>query len=424
MRSAMVVWVLLVAAVAAAGEPPRALIELGTRVEQDVARLRGLPVRKPIHWETATRAEVRAYLDETLARQYRPGEIAAEGAAFRALGLIPASLDYREYILELVSEQVGGYYDPLEETFYLAAWIAPSVQETVIAHEMTHALQDQHFGIDELVERVRGNSDAQLARSALVEGEATLVMMLHAMQPAPAELDLSAIDPDGPLGSLIVSSAASEMPKFAEAPRALRALFLFPYVHGLAFVARGRKLGDGWELLDRAYQDLPASTEQILHPARYYLQRDPPTVVELGFLDGIDTGAWKPIHEDVLGEFVCRLLLGPLDDADERRRAAAGWDGDRLRVYRRGEHLAWVHLSVWDSGRDAVEYAGAFARTVPRRDPACGGRYVLQPLGQATRMRWKNEAGRVLLVVRRGVRVLVAEGFGAGVGARIGDAAW
>lgn len=412
-------WAVLVVGTAMGGEPSSELLALGKRVEQRVVELRGLTVRTPIRWETASRKEVRAYLLDTLARQYREDELANEGAALEALGLIPASLDYRSFILELVTEQIGGYYDPHQDTFYLAAWLDPSMQETVIAHELTHALQDQHFGIEAFVERIRGNSDAQLARAALVEGDATLVMLVDAMRQAGREVDLSTLDPDGPLWRMLMSFSASEMPRFSGAPRALQEMLMFPYLHGLEFVARGRKLG-GWERIDRAYRDLPASTEQILHPARYYMHRDPPTPLALGFLDGLVPPAWEPIHQDVLGELLCRMLLVSLGDEDEAVRAAAGWDGDRVRVFRKAKRLAWVQLSVWDSGRDAVEYAAAFARTVPHRT----GRYTLQPLDDDTRMYWKDGEDGLLQVVRRGTRVLVSEGFDAANSERIRKAAF
>ncbi len=401
-----------------AGPGTDELVELGRRVEARVSKLRGLDVKKPIRWEVTTKERVRAYVKKILAEQYAPGELEREGLAMQALGLIPPELEYHEFIVSLLEEQVGGYYDPKLEIFYLADWIAPAAQETIIAHELTHALQDQHFDIDRFVDRLRGNSDAMVARAALVEGGATMVMMLYAMRGAGVEVDPAMIDLDGPLGSFLMSMSASQFPEFARAPRALREMLMFPYLKGLTFVAHGRRQG-GWKRIDRIYSDLPASTEQVIHPQKYFGERDEPTPVDLGFLQGLVPEGFERLYEDVLGEFMTFQLLEPVGDRDEERRAAAGWDGDRFQVFSKGDRLAWVGWSVWDSEADATEFAGAFAKTVPARRPG----FVRQPVGAEPVMSFVHPDGRSVLVARHGTRVLVVDGFGANLAAKIHQAA-
>jgi hypothetical protein len=387
-----------------AGVPAQELIELGKRCEERVARLRGLEVVKPIRWEVTTKDQVRKYLKETISQQYGPGEMQAEGDALRALGLIPEKLDYENFMVRLLEEQVGGYYDPKKETFYLADWIAPALQETIISHELTHALQDQHFGIDEFIDRIEGNSDAMVARAALAEGEATLVMMVDAMRHSGMDVDIDKLDLDGTLGSLMMSLSAAQFPSFAEAPRALRESLMFPYLKGLNFVIHGKQRG-GWKRIDKVYADLPRSSEQILHPEKYFENRDEPTGVDFMDIEKKVARGWKMIYQDVLGEFMTLQLLDTLDDREEEQRAAAGWDGDRVWVFKRGEDLAWVQLSVWDSERDAIEYAGALAKTVPSRVTG----FRQQPVGKQPAMLWKNPGGRVVYIQRTGKQVLVLE---------------
>ncbi len=380
------------------------LVELGKRVERRVVKLRGLEVKKPIRWEVTSKDEVRAYLKKTLKEQYGPGEMENEGLAMKALGLIPREMKFREFIIALYEEQVGGYYDPKKETFYLADWIAPAMQETIIAHELTHALQDQHFDIDKFIDRIKGNSDAMYARASLAEGEATLVMLADAMDNLGMEMDLSMLDMDGVFGQMMIQMSAAQFPKFAEAPRALREALMFPYIKGLGFVNYGRRLG-GWKRIDKIYSDIPMSTEQIMHPAKYYDRRDPPTEVSLDFLAKLVPGKWEKIYEDVLGEFMTLQLLDPVDNQDEEKRAAAGWDGDKVWVFKQGKELAWVQLSVWDTEKDAVEFAGAFAKTVTSRVPG----FERQPLTKEPKITWKNQQGRVVYVERRADRVLIVE---------------
>jgi len=384
--------------------PAKELVELGKQCEQRVIKLRGLKIKKPIRWEVTSKEQVRAYLKETLAEQYAPGEMEAEGDAMKALGLIPANMQYKEFILKLYEEQVGGYYDPKKETFFLADWIAPSMQESIISHELTHALQDQHFDIDKFVERVKGNSDAMYARAALVEGEATLVMMLDSMRNMGIEVELEMLDLDGTLGSLLMTLSTSQFPSFAEAPRALKETLMFPYLKGLNFVIFGKKQG-AWAKIDKVYDDLPVSTEQILHPEKYFLKRDIPITVVLPAIEKIVGRSWKKIYDDVLGEFMTRHLLAGLDDRDEENKAAAGWDGDKFWVFKRDDELAWVQISFWDSEKDATEFAGAFAKTVAQRKTG----FVQQPTTAQPMMTWKSKKDRVVLVERRANKILIID---------------
>lgn len=418
-RLAWVVVLLFIASGARGGEQGESLIELGKRVEQRVIKLRGLEVKKPIRWEVTSKDKVRAYLLKTLDEQYGPGEMEKEGDALKALGLIPRDMQFKEFIVALYEEQVGGYYDPKKETFYLADWIAPAMQETIIAHELTHALQDQHFDIDEFIDRIKGNSDAMYARAALAEGEATLVMMADAMANMGVEMDLSMLDLDGVFGQMMIKMSAAQFPKFADAPRALQETLMFPYLKGLSFVNYGRRQG-GWKRIDQIYKDIPLSTEQVMHPHKYFDQRDPPTEVTLDFLTQLVPEAWENIYEDVLGEFMTLQLLGAVDDRDEEKKAAAGWDGDKVRVFKKGQDLAWVQLSVWDSEKDAVEYAGAFAKTVTSRVKG----FTRQPLTKEPRIIWKSKSNRVVCVERRAARVLIVENLEADLAEKIRKAAF
>ena len=387
--------------------PAGDLIKLGKQVEARVTKLRGLPLKKPIRWQVSSKEQIRAYLRETLAQQYAPGEIEHEGDAYKALGMLPRELDYRAVILALYEEQVGGYYDPKKKTFFLADWIAPAMQEPIIVHELDHALGDQNFNLEKFVERIRGNSDAMLAHSAVVEGDATLLMMLDVLSAQGVQLDFSTLDLDGAVGSAMMAMSSAQFSQFSEAPRLLREALMFPYLKGLAFVANGQKRG-GWIAIDKVYADLPASTEQILHPEKYFQRRDPPVPVSLGMVDQVIPKEWERIYDDVLGEFMMLQVLEGVSDRDEAKQAAEGWGGDRVRVYQRGQEFAWVALSVWDSQRDAVEFAGAFSKTVQSRLP----KFVLQPQETSKpELVWKGPDDRVVSVVRNGSSVLIVENF-------------
>ncbi len=394
------------------------LVLMGKRVEAGVAKLRGLPVKKPVRWKISTKKQVRAYLKKSMAEQYAPGEMQDEGLAMKAFDLIPADMDYKSSVVSLLEEQIGGFYDPKEEVFYLADWIEPGAQETIIAHELCHALQDQSFDIDKLVQRRPGNSDAVLAQSAVIEGEATLVMMLYSLGDAKQNADFSMLDLDGALGSLMIQLSSFQYPEFGKAPEALRNSLMFPYLKGLKFISYGKRMG-GWKEIDRVYSRMPTSTEQVIHPEKYFVNRDEPTPISLDFIVGLIKSPWKKIYEDIMGEFMTGQLLNKLDDRNEQRRAAAGWDGDRVEVFEHGENLAWVGLWVFDSEQDAIEFAGAFSKTLPSRTP----KFTMEPLEASPTMRWTSSDGKSCLVSRLADRVLIAYGFGKATAQSILDAA-
>jgi hypothetical protein len=218
---------------------------------------------------------------------------------------------------------------------------------------------------------------------------------------------------------MMIKMSSAQFPKFAEAPRALQEALMFPYLKGLSFVNYGRRQG-GWKRIDKIYKDIPLSTEQIIHPHKYFDQRDPPTEVTLDFMTGLVPEAWENIYEDVLGEFMTLQLLDPVDNTDEEKKAAAGWDGDKLRVFKKGKDLAWVQVSVWDTEKDAIEFAGAFAKTVSSRVKD----FTRQPLTKEPRIIWKGKNNRVVCVERRTTRVLIVENLEADLAEKIRKAAF
>lgn len=386
---------------------------LAPQLEQHAIMLRGLVRRRKIHWSVVNRQQFQAYIRSVLAHQYRPGELQREGEAYKALGLISPTLDYERLMLILLEEQTGGYYDPQNDTFYLADWVDPNLQTDVIVHELTHALQDQHFRIDDFVSRIRGNSDAMLARAALAEGEATWVSMAYAS----GATDLKHYTPSFNADDHSAQAATGE----GHIPHFLQALMMFPYTHGLNFVNYGRQTGD-WQRLNQAYADLPISTEQILHPERYFDTRDKPLTMRLTTENVMQEKGWELIFKDVLGEFVLRNLLSTQGSTVEAVRAAAGWDGDVLQVFHRKGDVAWVQLSAWDSQRDAHEYTVAMEHILSTQRPD-----FVRQTASPTRpsIRWIHpQRDRIMTVHQQAKRVFIINNLEASLAEHLDRLAW
>jgi hypothetical protein len=266
---------------------------------------------------------------EALDRDYPAERMRADETVYELLGLIEPGDDLRELSGDLFGEGVAGYYDPRDGRLRVVEGSDTRVlEEMILAHELTHALEDQHFGLDVAA----ATDDRTLARSALHEGSATALMYAYVGEHFTAEETLGGL----------VSSAFDDT---GDLPPFIQAQLLFAYVAGEQFVSELLRRG-GWKLVDTAYEVRPpASTEQILHPDAYF-DADQPQPVRIPRLPGWEralTGTW--------GELQTRELLGGAS------RAAAGWGGDRYVLWRRGSEAALVMRWRWDTPRDEAEFA-------------------------------------------------------------------
>jgi len=319
-----------------------------------------------------------------------------------AFGLAPRDFAYRGFLIKLLTEQVAGYYDPKAQQFYLADWIELEGQKPVMAHELTHALQDQHFNLKRFEKWPKGDSDAELAAHALIEGDATLAMTLYM-----AKHPLVALAFIKSLGS---QEEASE--QINKAPRALRESLLFPYEEGSNWATQLYKRG-GWDMVSKAFTKLPQSSEQILHAEKYFAY-EPPQKVALPDLRNVLGPTWKRIDYDVNGEWGCYLILDEfLNDTAESKRAAEGWGGDRYALYESGNpgEAVIAQLTAWDTPADAIEFFDAYAKRTAKRYPE-----ARESGTRGERMEWQTQNGAIALELH-GSRVAFVEGVPASLNA-------
>jgi hypothetical protein len=371
-------------------EAPAALLAVARGVAREVAGIRSLSWRHPIDFQVSDRAAIQAYARRSLDREMPPEEWRAYQTLLVHLGVVPAGLDLHDLVVELYAEQIAGYYDPHVQTFYLADWLPPLLQRAVVAHEATHALQDQHFQLERWLTELEPTDDAALARGAVVEGDAMAVMIAYLLAPIGASIEEL---PD--VGRLLEgqgAAVASAFPTFQRAPKAIQRLLLFPYVEGSRFVTAALRQG-GWPAVDRLYRDPPASTEQVLHPERYWETRDAPRALEI---PAGEAGA-ELVISGSLGELGTQLVLAAALGDSAGTSPAEGWDGDRYALYRLrggGRQLAWS--SVWDTPGDAEEFARAYAQAIVRRFPGPSrietgkGRFVFEGRGRGVAILWSR----------------------------------
>jgi hypothetical protein len=317
-------------------EAPAPAAPVGTIAER-VETLRDLRFEQVPRPLEVTAAQARREGLEDLDREYPPERLAADEEVLRLLGLIDEDDDLRELSGSLFGEGVAGYYDPRDGRLRVVEGAGTDnrvLAEMVLAHELTHALEDQRFGL----ETELATDDRMLARAALHEGTATALMFAYVRDRFSAEETL---------GGLL----ASVFEDTGDLPPFIQASVLFPYLGGERFVSELlRRAGGDWALVDTAHElRPPASTEQVLHPARYFAADEPkPVRLRAGAVLG---GGWERAHAGTWGELQTRELLG--GDAE----AAAGWGGDRYELWRSGEAAALIMRWRWDTPRDAAEFA-------------------------------------------------------------------
>lgn len=341
----------------------------------------------------------------------------ASEAVLKRLGLASPDFQYRALMVRVLTEQVAGYYEPKTRQFHLADWIDVDGQKPIMAHELTHALQDQHFNLQRFENWPKGDSDAELAAHALIEGDATLAMVFYLRNNPLRGLSF--------LKSMGAGVATEELDK---APRALRETLLFPYQEGLNWTTKLYRQG-GWNQVSQAFNSLPRSTEQIMHPDKYFAN-EAPVNVTLPDLTGVlntrapttknstlkgaanQTGtSWKRIASDINGEWGFYLILDQFLKAPaESRAAAAGWGGDRFELYEgsKGEEL-YVSLSSWDTENDAHEFFDAYVKRIQVRYPNVEA--IEPPAKSQSSARIFRTPDGIVTIELHGLRVLVTEGI-------------
>lgn len=362
---------------------------LAGQIQQDIEALRGLSFVRDVTVNNQSIEEFAEYLEREI-ESFVPPDIALHyGDIVRKLGLYrgTADLEFSELMKGVMTSQVAAYYDPAENAFYVLSEGMPSaLAGAVYAHELYHALQDQHFDLETYIrdgQREQSLSDDELlARQAVVEGEAMYVMLLWTLQNmlgttppramlAGAVAMQSQMNVDALMASMqqpgtaaiLGEDFAARMEAADEIPAFILETLVGAYTKGLGFVFAVEERG--WSEVEKLYAEYPPqSTEQILHPEKWFARETParfewPALASHELFEG-----FQVLEENVLGEVQWRIVFAEHGFRDEAESAAAGWDGDRWAVLKdqdSGELLLLIR-TAWDTEGDAVEFASAYSR--------------------------------------------------------------
>jgi hypothetical protein len=341
---------------------------LAREVSAKVEQIRGARFTRPVSVRVVDPATARAHFHARLLKFWPPDQVRYDQRVYEQLGLLKPGTDLMKTLLDVLEEQAGAYYDPENDTFFVLKGMPRATAPVLMAHELTHALDDQRFNIDGTLAKLKEDDDRATAYSAVVEGTGTVVMSLFMLQEIQAgRLSMDAVKE-------LQKSEAGQAAKLQAAPALIQRSLIAPYQLGQAFLLHGDpaqyasfRPSDA----DRAFKDPPQSSEQIIHSEKYWdpARRDAPKIVNLPDLASALGPGWKQVATGTLGELTLAVLagLGPVDLASTKsaepqnwtNRAATGWGGDTYQHYVNGQRGLTVLVAVWDTQEDAAEFTTA-----------------------------------------------------------------
>jgi uncharacterized protein DUF6782 len=329
-----------------------ALLATAEQVFQQMSGITGLPIRAPLKKELVSRPQVEKFMTAKIHEDYTPVELHVQEATLKAFGFVSSDFNLEKFLVDFYTEQAAGFYDPDRKTMYIADWAPAEMQALVLAHELTHALQDQNFDLKKFLDAEKDNDDATAARQAVAEGHAMAAMLQKMVEPA----DLATLPALEPMMSGLAAEQMQQYPVFSSAPYFFRFQALFPYSEGMGFMQKGLGLG-GWKRLNAVFLHPPETTKEFFEPAIYFDSESLPRI-SLPRPPALESApGYKRLSENILGELGYRALLGQFIFHEEAKSAGSHWLADRYILYERSSPSGYaiVARSRWSSPETALQ---------------------------------------------------------------------
>jgi hypothetical protein len=325
----------------------------------EMSKLLSLPILSPLKKSLRSREEIRAYLLQKMKEDKDADKRYADQKSMEKFGLLPKDYPLEQTLVKVLTEQIAGLYDPDSQEFFIADWNTAADERMVMSHELTHALQDQHFHIDKWTNAAKPNDDAELARDAVVEGSALAAMLDYILRGKGSIRDLDELDPSMLMGDVDSS------PELAKAPKVLQDELLFPYLAGTTFTQRVLKASSGWPDFHKVFEKPPVSTQQIMHPDLYFQGVVPPKIT-LPETTGVISTEWKKLDENNMGEFGLLEILKQFLSKDRATRLAGAWSADRYAIFenQKNKRTLLIFRLRLGSDADAARFLGAYSEVL------------------------------------------------------------
>ncbi len=337
-------------------------------VERNIQAVRQLKLKHKVPIVARTTEEAGKLLEAELEREYTPEIIDTDGRAGALIGLYPPGINLKAANMSLLESQVIAFYDFKKKRMVVVSGALerefpgqpPELQTKldymILAHEFTHALQDQNFDFGAKDEKLKSNGDRALALHSVAEGDATIAGYAYML---------------GGMNPVILTTLIGNLQSFSQAftgaaagvPRGVAEPLIFQYIDGVKFVAEAYRRG-GWTAVDKLYSDPPQSTQQIIDPSLYFDHPAPPdTVTVAGYQSRL--AAWHKSDEDTLGELGLRIILqNTRGMASPDLALATRWAGDRIVMLRKGQAVSVIWLLAFRSADSAARFAALYRKVL------------------------------------------------------------
>jgi len=396
----------------------------------------GLPIHHPVKRALVSRDQAMKYIEGRMGSDQDTQRLNRSALVLKKFGLLPPDFDLHTFLLALLREQVAGYYDPKAKTVNLLDWVDADVQKPVLAHELTHALQDQDASLDHWLKdgprAQKKDSDVQddeavAARQAVSEGQAMVVLTDYELAP----LGKSILDaPD--IVAAMKAGVTSGSPIFESAPLYIKDSLAFPYTYGLDFErALLQKKGKEAAFAD-VLQRPPLNTREVMQPGAY-LAGEHLAPLQPPKLEKVLGKSWQRVDVGAVGEFDVSVMVEQYAGENVSKQLWPQWRGGyyyaaRLKKASPGS-LALLYLSQWAAAEQGTKFAGIYAQSLNKKYKhvdAVGGSGPLPRQASAgvqvsiadATTQWNTEEGPVF-VEPHGKFVLVMEGFDPATAARL-----
>jgi hypothetical protein len=389
---------------------PVALDGIDEAISQ-LAKITGLEPLKKVDHDTIDRAGLKKFLEERIKEEVKPEEIRLEELALKRFGLVPRDFNLEKATIDLLTEQAAAFYDFKRKKLYMltedavklpvSGEMAKEAQRMIVVHELAHALADQHFNLEKYIKRGRSD-DSSLARMAVMEGQATWLMMEFMAQKMGQSLRESPLMVEM-MGAASRQSMLSQYPVLSKSPLYVQQSLLFPYTAGLKFqqavLAKSGNAGFG-----QVFRQPPATTQQVIHPDMYFAMVQPSTPK---LPEPSASGDWNKLLDGSIGEFDHAVLLEQYLSRKDADGLAPAWRGGQMALleHKRGKHVVLLYASEWADAAGAKRMFDAYVRVMK-------GKWTKLKAGPETETEFKGESeDGMFRLTLEGTRLTSIEGF-------------
>ena len=325
-------------------------------IARQLTEISGMPLRHPVPCDFITKDKIKDFLNKRVKEAVKPEDLRAEELTLKKFGLVPPDFDLVKNTIELLTEQAAAFYDYDRKKLFVTNTTAAESQEPVLAHEIAHAIADQSFNLAKYIKTGRQSDDGATARLAVMEGQATWLMseylarkMGQSLKDSPALLTMMAA---------ATETSSGQYPVFDQSPLYLRQTLIFPYTKGMIF-QNALFARDGKDAFAEVFRKSPVSTQQILHPEKYFDGTKPtdPALPKPDLPKG-----YKSLVGGSLGELEHSVMLEQYSSKEHASSLAPHWRGCAFELFENKKEARTVLLYAveWDTEDAARDFFAAY----------------------------------------------------------------